>query len=366
MASNLVSGVTFKIKIALLSFLFQSLSGCIGLKSVLQDAVKLFCIEFAFQESLNSVTKVAISDKVLLTTLKIAWFSGMASVFSSFLSVALHDIPLGTFFDNIKTAFGIFVNFEDISSTAAVLSNWFVLVKKDSIRILPIANQKEVIFSRDVFKVKLVNFLFGCTAFKISDLVSQLPFLPPKLFFNTFGSPKNFKSSFVGSKFYAKTAAFVVSLGAAAANMNLDLVGPSKTVTSMLPAVLFAPKSVVKSRLASLESHLNELSVLIKSLVEPVSALVALITKLLFTLSAMDVLVKKCVDGLAKQNKSLAAVATVIQKKITCLKKICEQVCLKNESDVDDMIDDVDNDNDDNKDFSVYDNIFDVMKKSVF
>ncbi|KAG9298715.1 hypothetical protein G9A89_012783 [Geosiphon pyriformis] len=400
-------------------------------------------------ESLNDATKVAIIDKILLTTLKIAWSSGVASVFSPFLSVALCNVPLGIFFDNIKTAFGIFgvvtsvklkpaglwqyavVNFEDISSAAA-LSNWSILVRKDSVRILPIANQKEVISSRDVFKAKLVNLSFGYTVFEISDLVFQVcgctcfipcspesyqcqcfavitfnsleslnvavsktstlhdcciwwetpgccccyrcqdlnhlavncKKLPPfslKLLFNTFGGPKNFKSSFVGSKFYAKAAAFVVSSGAAAANMDLDLGSPSKTATPMLPAVFSALNSAVKSRLASLESHLNELSVLIKPLVEFVGALITLVTKLLSTPSAMNVSVKECVNGLAKQNKGLAAVATMMQKRMTCLEKICKWVCLENRSNVDNMVNDVDDNDDDDKDFSVYNNIFDVM-----
>ncbi|KAG9297652.1 hypothetical protein G9A89_011167 [Geosiphon pyriformis] len=166
--------------------------GCIGLKSVSQDAVKLFCVEFASQKCLNSATKVAISDEVFLTTLKIAWSSEVASVSSPSLLVALCDIPLSVSSDDIKSALGIFgvvtsvklkpaglwqyavVNFKDISSAAAALFNWSVLVRKDSVRIFPIANQKKVISSRDAFKTKLVNLLFGCTVFEISDLVSQV------------------------------------------------------------------------------------------------------------------------------------------------------------------------------------------------
>ncbi|KAG9301532.1 hypothetical protein G9A89_008384 [Geosiphon pyriformis] len=300
-----------------------------------------------FLECLNGATKVAIGDEIFLTSLKIAWFSEVAFVSSPFLSVELHNVPLGTYSDDIKTALGIFgvvtsvklksaglwqyavVNFKNIFSAAAALFNWSVLVRKDSVRIFPI-----------VFKAKLVNLPFGCTAFEISDLVSQvggrtcfilrstesyqcqcfavvtfdsleslnaakLPLLPPKLFFNTFGGPKNFKPSFVGSKSYAKAAAFVVPPGAAAANMELDLGGSPETATPVLPAVSFVPNTVVEFRLASLESHLSELSVLIKSLVKPVSALVALVTKLLSTPSAVDVSVKECVNGLAKQNKGL-------------------------------------------------------------
>ncbi|KAG9301535.1 hypothetical protein G9A89_008387 [Geosiphon pyriformis] len=357
-------------------------------------------------------TKVAIGDEVFLTSLKIAWSSEVASVSSPSLSVALCDVPLGTSSDDIKTALGIFgvvtsvklksaglwqyavVNFKDISSAVAALSNWFVLVRKDSVRILSIANQKEVIFSRDIFKAKLVNLPFGCIALEISDLVSQvgghtcfilrstesyqcqccvknwylawlshlkLSSLPPKLPSNIFGGPKNFKPLFVGSKSYAKAAAFVVPPGAAAADMELDLGGFPETATLVLPTVPSVPNTVVESKLASIESHLNELFVLIKSLVEPVGALVALITKLLSTPSAMDVSVKECVDGLAGQNKGLAAVATVMQKKLTCFETISEQICLENESDVDDMVDDVNDNDDEDKDFSVYDNTFDVM-----
>ncbi|KAG9304797.1 hypothetical protein G9A89_016827 [Geosiphon pyriformis] len=309
--SNLVPGVTFKIKMALFSSLFQLLPGCIGLKSVSQDAVKLFYIEFVSQKSLNGVTKVAISDKVFLTTFKIAQSSGVASVSFPSLSVALHDIPLSTSFDDIKTALGIFgvvifvklkfaglwqyavVNFKNISSTAAALFNWSVLVKKNSIRILLIVNQKKVIFLRNAFKAKLlvavhvsffaplnlIDKLLGVTA-----ATGKLPFLPPKLPFNTFGGPKNFKSSFVGSKSYVKPIAFVVFPGAAAANMDLDLGGPFKTVTSMLPAVSSVPNNAVEypavgSKLDSLEKQISDLAALVKSIVEPIGSLVALVEK---------------------------------------------------------------------------------------
>ncbi|KAG9301608.1 hypothetical protein G9A89_016678 [Geosiphon pyriformis] len=372
----------------LLGSLFQLLPGCIGLKSVSRDAVKLFCVEFTSQKCLNDATKVAISNEVFLTTLKITQSFGVASVSSPSLSIALHNITLGTSSNDIKTAFGIFgvvtsvklkpvglwhyavVNFKNIFSAVAALSNWFVLVRKDSVRILPVANQKEIISSRDIFKAKLVNLPFGCTAFKISNLVSQvggrtyckkLPPLLLKLSFNTFSDPKNFKSSFVGSKSYAKAAAFVVSSDAAAADMKLDLGGFPKVTTSVLLAVSFVFNTAVESMLASLKSHFSKLSVLIKSLIKPVGALVALVTKLLSTLSAMNVSVKECVDELAKQNKGLAAVTIIMQKRLTCLETISERICLENGSDVDDIVNDVDDDNDEDKNFSVYDNTFDIM-----
>ncbi|KAG9298719.1 hypothetical protein G9A89_012787 [Geosiphon pyriformis] len=263
--------------------------------------------EFASQESLNSATKVSISDEVFLTTLKIAQSSGMVSVSSSFLSVVLCDISLGISSNDIKTALGIF----DLNHLAV-----------------------------------------DC---------KKLPSLLLKLSSNTFGGPKNFKPLFVGFKSYVKAAAFVVPSCAATADIDLDFGDPPKTATSMLLAVSSVPNSAVESRLASFESHLSELSVLIKSLVKSIGALIVLVTKLLSTLSAIDVSFKKCVDGLAKQNKGLATVATMMQKRMTCLEKICKQACLKDRLDGDDMVNNIDDDDNKDKDFSVYDNTFDVM-----
>ncbi|KAG9306116.1 hypothetical protein G9A89_016020 [Geosiphon pyriformis] len=266
---------------------------------------------------------------LVIITLKIAWSSGVASVFSPLLSIALHDIPLSTSFDNIKSAFGNFgivtsvklkpaglwqyvvVHFKDISSAAAVLTHWSVLVKKDSIRILPLVNQKEVIASRDAFKAKLVNFSFGCTAFEISDLVSQV------------GGCTCFIPHFPDSKFYAK----------AAADMNLDLGGPPPITTLLLSVASSAFNNAVETRLASLESHF---------------------------VNYFYVLVKESVTGLVEQNKGLAAIAIVIQKKMTCLEKKCEQACLEDMLDNND-IDDNNNDDVKDKNFSVYNNMFDVM-----
>ncbi|KAG9294819.1 hypothetical protein G9A89_008511 [Geosiphon pyriformis] len=414
-ASNLVPGAMFKIKMALLSFLFQLLSGCIGLKSVSRDAVKLFCVEFASQECLNSATKVVIGEEIFLTTLKIAWSSGVASVSSPSLSVALHDIPLGASSDDIKSALGIFgvvtsvklkpaglwqyavVNFKNTSSAAAALSNWSVLVRKDSVRILPIANQKEVIFSKDAFKAKLVNLPFGCTAFEISDLVFQvgglvtfgsleslnaavsktgtlcdccicldhlavdckvLPPLPPKLSSNSAGGSIIFKSSsLVGAKSYAKAATSVVPPVAAAADMGLAFSTSPKVVVPLLPVASSGSDVTVNAMLASLKTQLSELSLLIKSIVEPVGSLVALVTTLLSTPPIMAEAMKESVIGLGNQIKAVRAVASVLQKEVRVLKLRSGKVH-HNISDDEDMDD---NDDGDVKDFSVYDDTFDVM-----
>ncbi|KAG9294817.1 hypothetical protein G9A89_008509 [Geosiphon pyriformis] len=412
-ASNLVPGATFKIKMALLSSLFQLLPGCIGLKSVSQDAVKLFCVEFASQECLNGATKVAISDEVFLTTLKIARSSGVVSVSSSSLSVALCNVPLGASSDDIKSALGIFgVVTSDISFVAAALFNWSVLVRKDSVRIFLIANQKKIISSRDAFKAKLVNLPFGCTAFEISDLVSQvgglvtfgsleslnaavsktgtlrgcciwwetpgchhcyrcqsldhlavdckvLSPLPPKLSSNSAGGPIIFKSSLVGAKSYAKAATSVVPPVAAAADTGLAFSTSSKVVVPLLLVASSGSDVAVNARLVSLETQLSELSLLIKSIVEPVGSLVALVTMLLSTPPVMAEAMKESVIGLENQIKAVCAVASVLQKEVGALKLRSGKVHY-NISD-EDMNDDNDDDDGDTKDFLVYDDTFDVM-----
>ncbi|KAG9299313.1 hypothetical protein G9A89_013961 [Geosiphon pyriformis] len=216
-----------------------------------QQAVATAMVQMRSLESLTGATKVAIGNKIFLTTFKIAWSSGVASVFSLSLSVALHNVLLGTSSDDIKTALGI----------------------------------------------------FGLDHLALEYKVS--PPLPPKVPSNFSGSPKVFKSSFAGFKSYAKAAAFVVLPIAAAADVNLDLSGLPPNYNAHVACCPFF---------------------------EPVGALVALVTKLLSIPSAVDISIKECVDG--------------------------EQICLENGSDVDNMLDDV---NDNDKNFSVYDNTFDVM-----
>ncbi|KAG9305521.1 hypothetical protein G9A89_003584 [Geosiphon pyriformis] len=358
--------------------------------------VKLFCVEFASQECLNGATKVAIGNEVFLTTLKIARSSGVASVSSPFLSVALCDVPLGASSDDIKSALGIFgvvtsvklkpaglwqyavVNFKDISSAAAALSNWSVL---------------EVISSRDAFKAKLVNLPFGCTAFEISDLVSQvgglvtfgsleslnaavsktdhlavdckvLPPLPPKLSSNSAGGPIIFKSSLIGAKSYAKAATSVVPPVAAATNTGLAFSTSPKVVVLLLPVASSGSDVAVNARLASLETQLGELSLLIKSIVEPVSSLVALVTTLLlFTPPVMAEAMKESVIGLGNQIKAVCAVASVLQKEVGALKLRSGKIHynISDDEDMNDNDDDNDDDNSDAKDFLVYDDTFDAM-----
>ncbi|KAG9303233.1 hypothetical protein G9A89_013559 [Geosiphon pyriformis] len=251
-ASTLVPGATFKIKMALLNSLFQLLPGCIGLKLVLQNAVKLFCVEFASQESLTGA----------------------------------HCLQYAV------------VNFKDSSSAATTFSYWSVLVRKDSVRILPIVNQKKVISLKDAFKAKL-------------------------------------------------TATSVVLSIATAADIDLAFGFLPKGVVSLLSVVFFGSNVVVNARLAFLETQLSELSLLIKFIVEPVGSLVVLVTKLLFTSSVITEAMKKSVVGLRNQINAVCAVASVLQKEVGAIK-------LRN-------MDNDNNDNNDVKNFLVYDDTFDAI-----
>ncbi|KAG9288795.1 hypothetical protein G9A89_023092 [Geosiphon pyriformis] len=224
----------------------------------------------------------------------------------------------------------VVVYFEKLDSAVSALKHWSVLVGKNSVRILPLVNQNETILSHDKFKAKLVNLPPGCTVFKINDIISQIggrtcfishssdsghcfqfalvtfgsqddldsavvktgTLRKCRIWWETLGCwrcfrcqemghlvidckisppptpkvPKIFKSHFVGSASYAKTAA------------------PSG-FSEFPPLVALLAASVVDpavgSRLDSLEKQISDLAALVKSIVEPVGFLVALVSRLL-------------------------------------------------------------------------------------
>ncbi|KAG9307394.1 hypothetical protein G9A89_017223 [Geosiphon pyriformis] len=165
-ASTLVPGATFKIKLAYIKAVFQSVHGFLGAKSVSKD------------NSLKTAFLVELISFICLATLKIAKSLVISESGSLFAAVVLCDMPLGISIADIKTALGTFrsvtcvvlkpagiwqyvvIYFEKLDSTVSALNHWSVLVSKDSVRILSLA--------------KLVNLLPGCTVFKISDIISQV------------------------------------------------------------------------------------------------------------------------------------------------------------------------------------------------
>ncbi|KAG9303535.1 hypothetical protein G9A89_018431 [Geosiphon pyriformis] len=157
-ASTLVPGATFKIKLAYVKTVFQSVHGFLGAKSVSKDNVKLFCVEFASQQSLEAVFLVELTSSVCLTTLKIAKSLVVSKSGSSFAAVALRDVPLGVSAANIKLGLSVFssvtcvvlkpagiwqyvvVYFEKLDFAVSALKHWSVLVGKDNVRILLLVN----------------------------------------------------------------------------------------------------------------------------------------------------------------------------------------------------------------------------------
>ncbi|KAG9286277.1 hypothetical protein G9A89_014263 [Geosiphon pyriformis] len=189
MAFILVPDVTFKIKLAHVKTVFQSVHGFLSAKSVSKDNVKFFCVEFASHQSLKAVFLVELTSSVHLTTLKIAKSLVVSESGSSSAAVVLHNVPLDVSAANVKLALSVFgsvthvvlkpagiwqyvvVYFKKLDSTVSALKHWSVLVGKDSVRILSLVNQNETILSHNKFKTKLVNLPPGCTTFEISDIV---------------------------------------------------------------------------------------------------------------------------------------------------------------------------------------------------
>ncbi|KAG9296716.1 hypothetical protein G9A89_001348 [Geosiphon pyriformis] len=110
MVSTLVFGATFKIKLAHVKAVFQSVHGFLDAKSVSKDNIKLFCMEFAFQVSLEAAFLVELTSSVHLATLKIAKFLVISESGSLFAAVILHNVSLGVSAADIKTAFNVFSN----------------------------------------------------------------------------------------------------------------------------------------------------------------------------------------------------------------------------------------------------------------
>ncbi|KAG9297099.1 hypothetical protein G9A89_019380 [Geosiphon pyriformis] len=270
--------------------------GFLGAKSVSKNNVKLFCVEFASQVFLEAAFLVELTSSVHLATLKIAKSLVISESGSPFAAVALHDVPLSVFAADIKTALSVFssvsyvvlksagiwqyvmVYFEQLDSAVSALNHWSVLAK-------------------------LINLSSGCTAFEISNMISQIggwtcfilrssdsgycswfvlitfgsqadldsaiaktdhlaadckisSLLPSKLL-------KVFTPCFVGLKSYAKASA---SLGSSGFLPLSPFVSSSVVIDDFL----------VLSQLFSLESDLVKLFALVKSIVKPVGSLVKL------------------------------------------------------------------------------------------
>ncbi|KAG9304287.1 hypothetical protein G9A89_019849 [Geosiphon pyriformis] len=138
MVSTLVSGTTFKIKLAYVK------------ASVLKDNVKLFCVKFASQSILNAAFLIELTSSVHFASLKIAKSLVVSEFGSSPAAVALCDVLLSMFAANIKSALSVFgevshvvlkstgvwqyviVYFKELDTAVSAFNYWSILVDKDS------------------------------------------------------------------------------------------------------------------------------------------------------------------------------------------------------------------------------------------
>ncbi|KAG9291116.1 hypothetical protein G9A89_012988 [Geosiphon pyriformis] len=361
MASTLVSGATFKIKLAHIKAVFQSIHDFLGAKSVSKDNVKLFCVKFASQVSLKAVFLVEFTSFVHLATLKITKSLVVSESGFPSAAVVLCDMPLGVSAVDIKTALSVFgsvthvqyvvIYFEKLDSIMSALNHWSVLVGKNNVKILPLVNQNKIILSCNKFKAKLVNFSFGCTAFEISDMISQVGgwtyFISrsPKSGYYfwfaliTFDSqanldsaicqelnylavdykislplspkfPKVFILHFVGLKSYAKTSA---SLGSS----------EFPPLSSLVFFSVVVGNSLMLSYLFSLESDLTKLSALVESIVKLIGSLVTtfkqFINNDLVSSSALGLRINEILVHMGSFSRTVSK----LRREVVSLKKEC-------------------------------------------
>ncbi|KAG9304054.1 hypothetical protein G9A89_005964 [Geosiphon pyriformis] len=363
-ASTLVSGVTFKIKLAYVKTVFQSVHGFLDAKSVSKDNVKLFCMEFASQVSLEAAFLVEFTSSVHLSTFKIAKSLVISESSSPFAAVALHDVLLDVSAANIKTAFSVFgsitcvmlkpagiwqyvvIYFEKLDFAVFALNYWSVLVDKDSVRIFPLMNQNKTILSHDKFKAKLVNLPSGCTTCFIpcspnSGHHSQFALV-------TFGSQVDLNSA----KILGCQQCFrCQEVGHLAVDCKVSSPPPSKTpkvfnthfvsgvsyvkvsaslnsskflfLTALVFFFMVIGNSLVSFQLASLESDLVKLSVLVESIVKPVGSLVKLFEQFingdLVSSSKLGLKVNEVMVHMG----SFSKIVGKLERKVISLKKKC-------------------------------------------
>ncbi|KAG9301720.1 hypothetical protein G9A89_016791 [Geosiphon pyriformis] len=244
-ASTLVPGITFKIKLAHVKTVFQS---------VLKDNVKLLCVEFVSQVSLKAAFLVKLTSFIHLATFKIAKSLVIFESGSLSAAVALRDMPLDVSAIDIKTALSVFVMFGSQADLDLAVANT---------------------------NCKVVSFPFS-------------------------KAPKVFKPHFVGSLSYAKTS-----------TPSVMSEFPSLVAFTPLVAVV---DPAIRSRLDSLKKQISDLAALVKSIVEPVGSLVALVSHLLNNNAVKTVQLEKDLLSIKYASNNFANLLIGVSKNIVCLR----------------------------------------------
>ncbi|KAG9296648.1 hypothetical protein G9A89_002919 [Geosiphon pyriformis] len=253
-AFTLVPDTTFKIKLAHVKTVFQSVHGFLS------------------------------ANSVHLATLKIAKSLVVSESGPLSAAVVLYNISLGVFAADIKTALSVFgvvtcvvlkpasiwqyvvVYFENLAAVISVLNHWSVLVDKNSVRIL-------------------------------------------------FLTSKVFNPHVVSNVFYAKISA-PLNVSGFPSLVVLDLLAPS-LATSF--AALIAD-SAVELRLNSMKKQILDLTVLVKSVIEPIGSLVTLVTTLLNDNAVKTLKIKKNFLTMCNAFKGFANLLVGMSKDFASLK----------------------------------------------
>ncbi|KAG9290135.1 hypothetical protein G9A89_010441 [Geosiphon pyriformis] len=350
----LMPNATFKIKLAHIKAVFQLVHGFLDAKSVSKDILKLFCVEFASQVSLEAAFLIELTSFVHLITLKIAKSLVVSEFGSLSAAVVLHNMSLGVFAANIKTAFSVFgvvtcvvlkpvsiwqyvvIHFENLVAVISALNHWSVLVNKNSVQIFLFVNQQKTIVFYNKFKAKLVNFSPDCTVFEISDMSSD----SGHFFYFVlviFGSQadldlavvktnhlavdykvaslpfsrtlKMFKPYFISFLFYVKASASSI------------LSEFSSLVTFASPVAVV--NSLISFWLVDLEFELAKLSVLVNSIVKPIGFMIKVFEQFvnsnLVSSAALGLRVKEVLVHMSFFSKAVGK----LEQKVVALKFEC-------------------------------------------
>ncbi|KAG9302333.1 hypothetical protein G9A89_008825 [Geosiphon pyriformis] len=297
--STLVPGATFKIKLAHVKAVFQLVHGFLDAKLVSKDNVKLFCVEFASQVSLEAAFLIELTSSVYLAILKITKSLVISESGSPSAAVVLCDVPLGVSAADIKTALCMFdsvtcvvlkfagvwqyvvVYFKKLNSAVFALNHWSVLL---------------YLAPKLIWILQLPKLVHLESAVSDCEIASS-PFLK---------TPKIFKPRFVGFLSYAKTFALPVM-----SEFSL-LVAFAPPVTIVDPAVGF--------KLDSLKKQISILAALIESIVKPVGSLIALVFHLLDDNIVKTVQVEKDFFFMKYASNNFANLLVGVSKNIACLR----------------------------------------------
>ncbi|KAG9298855.1 hypothetical protein G9A89_015876 [Geosiphon pyriformis] len=264
--------------------LFLLVSGIIT-----SDAWKIIIGCQKFAGSLNTAFLVELTSSVCLATLKIAKFLVVSE--SGFFSavVALHDVSLDVSAADIKLALSVFGKVSHVILKPADVWQYVVVYFK----------KLDTAASAFIYWYQEVNYL---------AVDCEISLFPP------LKAHKVSKTHFVSSVSYAKTSVF------------LDFSEFSPLAASISPSVVVG-NLLVSSRLASLESDLVKLSVLVKSIVKPVSSLVKLfeqfINKDLVSNSKLGLKVNEIMMHMGFFSKIVGK----LEREVVFLKKEC---CIEN------------------------------------